>query len=163
MSAEMNVNISAPNSGNALHIEIFVAPDLSGYATKAYVDEAVKGGVQMDETDPTVPEWAKQPEKPTYTAEDVGAQPAGDYALKSEIPKVKVTSVNGKTGEVNLTAADVGAEALGKLANHNINGYAHEDIRNLISALTSYPGDPYINSLIDTKIAAIPAAEGATF
>lgn len=74
-----------------------------------------------------------------------------------------VTSVNGKTGEVNLTAADVGAEALGKLANHNVNGYAHEDIRELISALTSYPGDTYINSLIDTKIAAIPAAEGATF
>lgn len=28
-----------------------------------------------DETDPTVPAWAKQPEKPTYTAEEVGALP----------------------------------------------------------------------------------------
>ncbi len=27
------------------------------------------------ETDPTVPEWAKQPEKPTYTAAEVGALP----------------------------------------------------------------------------------------
>ena len=29
----------------------------------------------FEETDPTVPDWAKQPEKPTYTAEDVGALP----------------------------------------------------------------------------------------
>lgn len=28
------------------------------------------------ETDPTVPEWAKQPDKPTYTADEVGAIPA---------------------------------------------------------------------------------------
>lgn len=43
------------------------------------------GGITK-ETDPTVPAWAKQPEKPKYTAEEVGAQPKGDYALKSEIP-----------------------------------------------------------------------------
>lgn len=29
----------------------------------------------VEETDPTVPAWAKEPEKPTYTAEDVGALP----------------------------------------------------------------------------------------
>ena len=29
----------------------------------------------FEETDPTVPDWAKRPEKPTYTAEDVGALP----------------------------------------------------------------------------------------
>ena len=28
------------------------------------------------ESDPTVPDWAKQPTKPTYTAEEVGARPA---------------------------------------------------------------------------------------
>lgn len=31
----------------------------------------------MEESDPTVPEWAKQPEKPEYNAADVGAIPAG--------------------------------------------------------------------------------------
>ena len=36
-------------------------------------------------------------------------QPKGDYALKSEIPAVPVKSVNGKTGEVSLSASDVGA------------------------------------------------------
>ena len=61
------------------------------------------------EADPTVPEWAKQPEKPTYTAAEVGAQPKGDYALRSELPTVPVQSVNGKTGAVRLSASDVGA------------------------------------------------------
>ena len=36
-------------------------------------------------------------------------QPKGDYALRSEIPAVPVQSVNGKTGAVRLSAADVGA------------------------------------------------------
>jgi hypothetical protein len=39
----------------------------------------------------------------------VGAQPQGDYALKSELPTVPVQSVNGKTGAVQLGASDVGA------------------------------------------------------
>lgn len=32
-------------------------------------------GYLTEETDPTVPAWAKQPNKPTYTAEEVGAMP----------------------------------------------------------------------------------------
>jgi hypothetical protein len=43
------------------------------------------------------------------SASDVGAQPVGNYALKSEIPSVPVQSVNGKTGVVKLSASDVGA------------------------------------------------------
>lgn len=69
-------------------------------------------GYITEESDPTVPSWAKQPQKPTYTAEEVGAlssdtvipdisnlatsqeleeglatkQDKGDYAIKSEIP-----------------------------------------------------------------------------
>lgn len=40
-------------------------------------------------------------------------QPIGDYALKSEIPAVPVQSVNGKTGAVNLTPSDIGAQVAG--------------------------------------------------
>lgn len=69
---------------------------LSGYATKAYVDEAIEnidtsGGITV-ETDPTVPSWAKQANKPTYTAQEVGALPAntelfsGDYNDLSNKP-----------------------------------------------------------------------------
>ena len=47
-------------------------------ATKKYVDDAVAGasGGITEESDPTVPDWAKQPSKPTYTASEVGALPA---------------------------------------------------------------------------------------
>lgn len=44
------------------------------------------GGGVTEEVDPTVPAWAKQPQKPTYTAEEVGAQPKGDYVLRDELP-----------------------------------------------------------------------------
>ena len=36
----------------------------------------------IEETDPTVPEWAKQPEKPTYTALEVGADTIGTSESK---------------------------------------------------------------------------------
>jgi hypothetical protein len=31
------------------------------------------GGGPIAEVDPTVPDWAKQPDKPEYTADEVGA------------------------------------------------------------------------------------------
>lgn len=49
--------------------------------------EALEKGASLNETDPTVPDWAKAPEKPSYTAEEVGAlskdslQSAVDLAL----------------------------------------------------------------------------------
>ena len=91
------------------------------------VEEYLKENpVKVAEDDPTVPQWAKEEEKPKYTAEEVGArskdwlptaeeigaQPKGNYALKSDIPQIPeapVQSVNGKTGAVKLTAEDVGA------------------------------------------------------
>ena len=45
------------------------------------------GGGITEEKDPTVSEWAKQPQKPTYTAEEVGALP-------------KDTKIPGKTSDL---------------------------------------------------------------
>lgn len=56
----------------------FEAKDMTGSASTEEIKEAVGAYMQehpLEETDPTVPDWAKQPEKPTYTAEDVGALP----------------------------------------------------------------------------------------
>ena len=56
----------------------FEAKDMIGGASTEEIKEAVGAYMQehpFEETDPTVPDWAKQPEKPTYTAEDVGALP----------------------------------------------------------------------------------------
>ena len=44
--------------------------------------EGVDGGV-VEETDPTVPEWAKEPTKPTYTAAEVGAIADASGVLQS--------------------------------------------------------------------------------
>lgn len=50
-----------------------VNPEAIESAVKQYLDEHP---ITFEESDPNVPEWAKQPEPPTYTAEDVGALPA---------------------------------------------------------------------------------------
>ncbi len=47
------------------------------------------GGGIYEETDPTVPGWAKQPEKPKYTASEVGALPSN-----TQIPKKTSELVN---------------------------------------------------------------------
>ena len=117
-------------------------------------DGTGSGGI-LKETDPTVPAWAKQPSKPTYTASEVGALPS------SYTPPV--TSVNGKTGEVSLnaqdvrarpdtwtpSASDVGADAAGTasgaVAAHNTSGAAHADLRALIEGLTNR-----LNALADS-------------
>ena len=117
-------------------------------------DGTGSGGI-LKETDPTVPDWAKQPRKPTYTANEVGALPS------SYTPPV--TSVNGKTGAVALSAKDVGARpetwmpsasdvgadasgtASGAVAAHNTSGAAHADLRALIEGLTNR-----LNALADS-------------
>lgn len=76
-----------------------------GYATEQYVKDRI---AEIDNGDIDLSEYAKKTEVPTKP-EDIGAQPAGNYALKSEIPNVPVQSVNGKTGAITLNAADVNA------------------------------------------------------
>lgn len=62
------------------------------------------GNVDFTETDPTVPDWAKQPEKPTYTAEEVGALPSTfaetdptvpDWAKQPNKPAYTVSEIEG--------------------------------------------------------------------
>lgn len=94
--------------------------DLSEYAKKEYVDNAIAnipaGGITV-ETDPTVPQWAKQPNKPSYTANEVGALPAdtqlfsgnyNDLTNKPTIPVVpsNVSAFNNDAGYVNSSAVN---------------------------------------------------------
>lgn len=57
-------------------------------------------GYLTEETDPTVPSWAKQPNKPTYTAEETGALPSdtplfdGDYNKLSNKPQIPTVPTN---------------------------------------------------------------------
>ena len=60
------------------------------------------------ESDPTVPEWAKQPNKPQYTAQEVGALPSdteipdiSGLATKAELEsKADASSLNGKVDKI---------------------------------------------------------------
>ena len=70
----------------------------------------------IQEKDPTVPEWAKQPQKPEYTAQEVGALPA--------------------TTHIPTSAFEVNAEPSGTVSQHNASGVAHNDIRLLIQGLS---------------------------
>lgn len=48
----------------------------------------------LNESDPTVPEWAKKPQKPTYTAKDVGALPVdGDPLAVVEVESLNAHDI----------------------------------------------------------------------
>lgn len=56
------------------------------------VDAPSSGGGIIEETDPTVPAWAKNPTKPTYTADEVGA-----LSDDTEIP-IKTSDLTNDSG-----------------------------------------------------------------
>lgn len=52
---------------------VITEADYDAIAEKAAEKVEISGGGITKETDPTVPAWAKQPNKPAYTADEVGA------------------------------------------------------------------------------------------
>lgn len=82
---------------------------------------AINEAFTKEETDPTVPAWAKQPTKPAYTAAEVGALP------DTYTPP-------------NQTAQQVGADPAGTaksaVSSHNTDTNSHNDIRELLSGLS---------------------------
>lgn len=156
---DKKVELPKDNGGNILNGTSGQILQSNGDGTTRWVDKPTTGtGGIAEETDPTVPEWAKQPTKPTYTAHEVGALPdttkipsktsdlqndsgfltqhqdLSGYALKSEIPNV---------------ASDIGAESEGtaesKVSAHNVSDTAHNDIRLLVQGLTER-----LNALADS-------------
>ena len=99
------------------------------------------------ESDPTVPAWAKQQTKPKYTADEVGARPASWMPTAEQVgahPSTWMPSaedVGARPSTWMPTYSDVGAEKSGtadtKVATHNTNSAAHNDIRLLIEGLTT--------------------------
>ena len=129
----------------------YILANLGGSVSAEQIAAAVEDYMTahpFEEADPTVPDWAKNPTKPTYTAHEVGALPdttkipsktsdlqndsgfltqhqdLSGYALKSEVPKVP---------------SDIGAESEGtaesKVSDHNVSDTAHNDIRLLVQRL----------------------------
>lgn len=128
-------------------------------------DEQVQNAVNnymaanpIDETDPTVPDWAKNPTKPTYTASEVGALPdttkipSKTSDLQNDrgfLTEHQDLSGYATKGEIPKTASDVGADASGtaenKVSAHNTATDAHNDIRLLVQGLTDR-----LNALADS-------------
>lgn len=79
--------VSSIAGQNTIHSAIIFSDDTSNY-TSSLID----GGGVTEESDPTVPDWAKQPNKPTYTASEVGALPS-----TTKIP-TKVSELTNDSG-----------------------------------------------------------------
>lgn len=145
------------------------------------------------ESDPTVPAWAKQSTKPTYTKSEVGlsnvdntsdANKPVSTAQATAIADAKkagtdaqsnlTTHINNKSNPHGVTASQVGADASGtaesKVSAHNEDTMAHTGIREQISQLSleiaNIPSEIYIGSgtpANDEKIQIDPNGEGNTF
>ena len=103
-----------------------------------------------EETDPTVPEWAKQPSKPSYTKSEVGlgnVDNVRQYSA-SNPPPYPVTSVNGKTGAVTVSVPTQTSQLT------NNSGY----ITKAVSDLANYylKGETLTKTEINALVSAIP-------
>ena len=99
------------------------------------------------ETDPTVPGWAKQPEKPTYTAAEVGALP-DTYTppVDSTLTQSGQAADAATVGErISSLSEEIVTTAESKVSTHNTGTDTHSDIRMLIQGLTDR-----LNALADS-------------
>ena len=81
--------------------------DISSNIKQIVDDYMFENPIVAEETDPTVPEWAKQPTKPSYTAAEVGALPAD--TIIPEMPNVPVFMEGAVAGQV-LTVRSVDSD-----------------------------------------------------
>lgn len=70
-----------------------------GVAEKELEGKQPTGDYLTEESDPTVPEWAKQTDKPTYTAAEVGAL-SSDTKIPSKLSELENDAKYAKTSEL---------------------------------------------------------------
>lgn len=101
IGAKLDANQGAANAGKVLGIgeDGGVVP----------VEAPSGGGGVARETDPTVPAWAKQPQKPSYTADEVGAL-SGDQlggAVNAALAEAKTSGMfDGENGHTPVKGED---------------------------------------------------------
>lgn len=105
------------------------------------------------ETDPTVPDWAKQPEKPTYTAEDVGA--LAQDALQDAIDQALAQAKN--SGEFDGEKGSPGKDGITPHIGGNGNWYLGDNDTGKPSR--GDPGTPGKNGVDGTSVTVQTVAE----
>jgi len=88
--------------------------------------------VLAEEQDPTVPDWAKEESKPSYSAEEVGADPAGAAA---EALRAAEDYTDQKLGSASGGIDSAVVEE--RIAAHNGAADAHGDLRLLIEEIAT--------------------------
>lgn len=137
--------------------------DGKGLSTNDFTNEYKKkldGLKNLEESDPTVPAWAKEATKPSYTAEEVGALPnttplfSGDYNDLTNAPDIS------EDGSGDLIIADANGNIIFR---SNGNGFetASLSVENLTINGTSI--QEMINSAIQTALSNIQKAEEVGF
>lgn len=115
--------------GDDTEVDMVIVPDER--ILDMEVDDYVAGGGTpgggiLVETDPTVPAWAKQPEKPHYTASEVGADALGSA---NEALELAMSYTNQKVADIEMPTKTSQLENdSGYLTEHqSLEGYATED------------------------------------
>lgn len=112
--------------------------------------------------DSNIPEWALQPNKPSYSKEEVGLANVDNVKQysASNPPPYPVTSVNGQAGDVRLGAEDVGAMPVGTKIPAKTSDITNDSgfITKVVSDLANYytKSQTFTRDEINAKISAIP-------
>jgi hypothetical protein len=84
----------------------------------AVIEYLAKNPPKVTETDPTVPEWAKQPQKPKYTAKEIGAVASSELsnAVNDALAQAKASGeFDGRDGD-DYVLTDEDMAEIAKLA-----------------------------------------------
>ena len=109
------------------------------------------------ETDPTVPTWAKQPNKPSYTLDELGAEKAGaaDFALESaksyanEIKSSLLDIINSDISSVSSSILEI-QESLGTKANSSeLFSGNYYDLRGIPSSFSPSQHNHTVSEILD--------------
>lgn len=109
------------------------------------------------ETDPTVPTWAKQPNKPSYTLDELGAEKAGaaDFALESaksyanEIKSSLLDIINSGISSVSSSILEI-QESLGTKANSSeLFSGNYYDLRGIPSSFNPSQHSHTVSEILD--------------
>ena len=112
------------------YLEAMQDPDAIKNAVNDYLDN---NPIHIEETDPTVSDWAKQKQKPTYTAKEVGALSQNElqFGINTALEQAKESGeFDGKDGHTPVKGYDYFTDA-----------DKAEMVSAVVSALPKYNGE----------------------